>query len=91
MNESWSKNDSLILRNITADKPGHEQTYQKIGIPCIPHSKLKFLATNQNLDNWKAYSKMTPKLPKPGENPNKKDWYLKNKYVVMRSTREGVA
>jgi len=56
----------------------------------IPHSKLKILATENNLDNWKVYSKHAPRIPTAKDKQKQKDPYLQSKYMVMLNTREGV-
>lgn len=76
MNESFAKNDTLIMRNVTADKERYQEIYEKRDIPVIPHSKLKILATENNLDNWKIYSKHAPRIPTAKDKQKQKDPYL---------------
>ena len=52
MNESFAKNDHFVQRNMTGEKPKHVELYNKYDIPVIPHSKIKILATERNLDTW---------------------------------------
>jgi len=83
MNESFAKNDSFIMRNLTVKKESNEEKYKKYDIPVIPHSKIKILATDANIQNWIEYSKHVPKMTPLTHSSRrakpKKDPYLINK------------